>query len=248
MYLRWLATLILGAALASVYYRPVMAAVLRVLTVTQLIVVIGVGFVAWIFLAGNTIHTAFRGRNPEIGKSWQHETSLAGKAFGVVYPNVLVPLALAGAAVIIAVGWFQGIHQSMPAAFSITLSLVALIAFAYVRQFIQKAQRRSQLERRPVLGESQVISSFGIPAEREAAVKGACARVAAETRAVLGCLRPDDRFGHEIGTFSSLDPTLDRLARWLMERKAGSRERLDLSKIKTLRDYVWVWAWAGRSP
>ena len=59
-------------------------------------------------------------------------------------------------------------------------------------------------------------------------------------------LRWTDRFGSEIGTFSSLDETLDRLGgRLLMEQSKADRP-LELENIKTIGDYVTEWMCCNR--
>jgi hypothetical protein len=236
MFGRVVSLVVLGLLLGSVFYQPVMNRLASHFTGLQVVGTVAVGFAVWLFLLVVTIHSALRQRNPSLGRSHERETSLAGKAFGVMYPNLIVPVCL----IFILAAIVFGLQHGVQAFLVVSMAVIFTgLSFAYLLQLSRKAMNRRSARRRPPLSDQALAESFGHLGERREALQAACSRIAAETGIPIGHLRATDRFGYELGTFSSLDPTLDRLARWLLDARAG--EEVDVSSIKTLRDYVWAW-------
>lgn len=198
-----------------------------------------VGALVWMALAVSVGVSIF-GRNPNLSVTAQYDRGLAGKTFGVPFPNFLMPVS---AATILCISILGLVRQVRPELQFIGILIALTLSGAYFRQLITRHKRRRMLDRRDDLSEDELLRRFGYAGEKDRdSSRAALVRVAAEIDTSPGKLRPVDRFGHELGTFSILDPTLDRLAGWLLEgKKASQGEGIDLSRIQTLRDFVDSW-------
>jgi hypothetical protein len=156
-----------------------------------------------------------------------------------------MPVVLAIFTAAFAVGWAsgQGGVLMLPA-----LLVCLVLAAVYVRILWFIFRQRNTLRQRGDGGLNSIESTLqatGLPSDAE--FQDAIGLVASVVRVPRQKLRWSDRFGSDIGTFSALDETLDRLGGRLLLEQSKAGRPLELENIKTLGDYVSEWICCNRN-
>ena len=171
------------------------------------------------------------------------EHGLAGKAWGVLAPGIWVPPVLVSAVIALSIGWETGIGGVL-----VLPALVICLAFGavYFRTVWLVWRRRRALHQRNDTNLEAATGTTGLQSEPE--FQTAVQLIASLIGVPPMKLRGSDRFGSEIGTFASLDETLDRLGGLLLLEQRKSHRQLSLEHIETINDYAAEWVRCRRAP
>jgi hypothetical protein len=198
----------------------------------------GLSFFGGVVLLATTLTRLLRAQ----GRAWSPDrpaSGIAGKVWGVLVPGIVLPPALVFALVFLSLALFHGGHVFMV---SIALLICALLAHAYLRSVRKRSLQRRRVLQRDDNDEYLVLTNK--VNDDAAAVSGsleALESIAAVLHVPAVKLRPSDRFGYDIGTFSLLDDSIDRIGGQLLMRKRAFQQPLFLDHITTVGDYVREW-------
>ncbi len=171
----------------------------------------------------------------------QPSLGLAGKPWGALVPGAWMPPVLLLLIVAFAIGWRAGIGGPLV----VPALPICLILFGYYVRILWSIERARRVLRRRGVGspfqEIQMKNFEKTEFQSAVAVIASAARISPEK------LRWTDRFGFEIGTFSSFDETLDRLGGRLLIEQNRARRPLVLENIRTIGDYVCEWVACTRA-
>ena len=165
----------------------------------------------------------------------QPPRGLAGKPWGALASNLWLPGALALCFAAFIFGSISGLGGPLvlPA-----LAICGALGFVYVRILWTVQRQRNTLMRRQNEGPgarsavTRKLDSYG---------QQALDAVAEVVSVPTETLRSSDRFGTDIGTFSSLDERLDRLGGQLLLQQAAAGQPLSLENIRTIGDFIAEW-------
>ena len=175
------------------------------------------------------------------GRAWTTDRpaiGIAGKAWGVLVLGIILPPALVFAFVFLFYALFHSDHVIM---ISIALLICAQLAYVYISSVRKTSLQKNTLLKRDDYGEYSILTGR---VNDDAAAR--CSLEALNSIADVLCvpivkLRPSDRFGYDVGTFSTFDETIDRIGGQLLMRKKTFQKPLFIDHVKTVGDYVREW-------
>jgi hypothetical protein len=180
------------------------------------------------------------------GYLWSRDrpgTGIAGKAWGLLLPNVVVPptsIVILGLSIV-----FLWNERYFSAAFFLVFGSVLLGSFLKMTSL--KSSRRAALKERP---DDDGYSGLSSMAEGSAEAAQSVEALHAISK-VIGVapqkLKRSDRFGYEVGTLAAFDETLDELGGQLLKRKRQIGAPLTLDGVKTVGDFMDQWQRSTRS-
>lgn len=236
-----LASATLGALFLFVWpllFAPVLGSLPKSIVGVAYIASVMAGVVLIIFAVSSRLKAEGRARGPD-----RPVVGLAGKSWGIVFPNVTLPPA-------IFLGFSMSLYGLTVGQYIVPLAFVLCACVAVSYAFISPAvaKRKQQIEIRSRT-ESQEYVELSRNADRDSRCMIEATDLIARTfRVPPGALRMSDRFGVEIGTTSVFDDSLDRLGGSLLNRMRTFRRSLELDSVRTVGDYVREWVACGRRP
>ena len=177
----------------------------------------------------------------EQGRAWgpaRPTTGIAGKAWSMLAPSIVLPPTLAIGFSFLSYALLQQIYVIGAA---IALLILTHFTCLYVSS-LRKCWRQRQVLTKRNLEQSFIILEKESEENSNARCTLDALNVIANTlRVPAGKLRMSDRFGDEIGSFSSFDDTLDKIGGCSLMRKRLFGKSLYLDHIRTLGDFVREW-------
>ncbi len=115
----------------------------------------------------------------------------------------------------------------------------AAIAFGVVPNYKVKAEERKLLSVRPALSDDEIFDTYydslGAPKET---VLELWREICSTLQVDAGRVRPEDRFGKDIGRYFLVSADLDSLVAKALERAKRGGVQKDVNTIKTVDDYI----------
>lgn len=180
-------------------------------------------------------------RMREQGWEWRRdrpEVGLAGREWGVFAPQLVLPPVA-----VFALGWSA--FAIVSGRYVIEGLFIALmtgsLVFATISAAKDRKRKLAELLLRPDNPEFAALIDMGDGTPDGARKVDALHAIEAVTGIPARKLRASDRFGHEIGSLSIFDDTLDLLGGKLLLQKRRDGRSLLLVHVKTVDDFVWDW-------